>query len=104
MKDDYTDAQEKSGFHVGDRVIIFRKIKHADEGGWGNIWDSEMDATIGSVGVILSIGGISARSGIKVQVNSASFGYWWYPYFCLIKEDIFKDKADVETFTDLISI
>lgn len=60
----------------GDKVRILRTAED-NEDGWGAIWMSLMDETVGEIGTVIEV---SNYSGICVD-------YWFYPYFVLEKTD-----------------
>lgn len=77
QKDIYPNAQEVSGFKVGDTVKITRAAE-SYEHSWNNTWLECMDRGIGA---IRTIAGIYPR-GIRFLGHPFS-----YPYFVLQKNE-----------------
>lgn len=77
-KELYKKLQEASGFKKGDTVQI-GYMATSKQFGWGTVWTSLMDSTIGLKGVIYAIDDV----GIDVRLDTGSS--WNYPFFSLIK-------------------
>ena len=77
----YAEYQGKSGFKVGDTVLIARKAgKH--ELGWDAQWIPCMDEYIGKIGKIKAI----VSNGIAVQVPDINdLPPYYFPFFVLVK-------------------
>ncbi len=97
MRTKYVEAQKKfiktTNLKVGDKVKIVRK-SFDHELGWDNKWCSDMNDTIGKIGVVREI---MLISGISISILGD--GCWNFPFFVLEKVEepkyTFKDKEVV---------
>ena len=79
----YAAYQEKSGFKVGDTVLITRKAGKY-ELGWDAQWIPCMDKYIGKTGKIKAI----ISNGIMVQVpDICDIPPYYFPFFVLVKRE-----------------
>ncbi len=93
----YMEEQNRANFKVGEKVKVTRKIIYNHEGGWENIWPSEMDSTIGKI-YIIKIIGTKASEGISLGNYSDTL--WWYPFFVLSKINQDKPLKKVKIIID----
>jgi len=76
----YFERQNESGFEIGDRVKLIRRVESYTEG-WNNTWISpDMDKKIGQEGNIYEVG----DNGLKINWGEAIICFY-YPYFALEK-------------------
>ena len=94
-EDEYIAAQKASGLQVGDAVLITRTVEEG-ENGWVNSWADGMDRTVGQIGKIRFI-----HPG-NIVVDFVD-DWWNYPFFVLKKVNL-SDKADAETFANLMNV
>lgn len=80
MEKVYQDAQAACGLNVGDYVRVTRTA-NTREAGWAGFWASNMDDTVGQVGVVL----LRHHGGVFVHILNESKHA--YPYFVLEKVD-----------------
>lgn len=84
-RDEYKEAQNKwidtNKISPGDRVRITRTAKN-EEGGWGEVWVTEMNEAVGKIGVIDDF---ARHYGVVVCVDleNTTRKSFYYPYFVL---------------------
>ena len=74
------DVKEPVEFKVGDRVLVTRKAI-SRERGWENAWISEMDESVGKIGIIKNI---YVGSGVRLNIPGRG-NELCYPHFVLRK-------------------
>jgi len=74
IEDAYRTMQAASGIKVGDRVKVLRRAK-SFEMGWSEVWNSDMDATIGKEYTVTEV---------QPRTIGLSCG-WFFPFFVLEK-------------------
>jgi hypothetical protein len=76
----YIKGHNKSGFKVGDKVKVLRKVRNY-ENGWNNIWCSNMNDCVGKIYEIVYE---EEDAGFKLNTNIHGVNYS-FPYFVLKK-------------------
>ena len=75
----YKEEEIKSGFKIGDKVIVTRKAE-SYENNWDNVWIKLMNNTIGKEGEIIDNDRFNKGFRVKFKTFIA-----YYPYFVLQK-------------------
>lgn len=93
----YAAMQANSGIEVGDTVRVLR-VAADKEYGWGNVWDNDMDKTVGRTMKVKSLdatGGVELDNGFGYPVHVLALVKKAKPAFKPVTVKLNKDYAAV---------